>query len=665
MTFLYPFFLWGLFALSIPIIIHLFNFRRAKKIYFSNVKFLENVKKSSSSKLKIKYLLVLFARLMFITFLVFAFAQPFISGKKKGIDSHYVLVYLDNSQSTTNLTAPNTIGLTTGIDYLNQIIELYPEDTKFKIITNDFAPSSFNYKSKKKALELVTELEYSNLSRLFQNIFNKIKTTNPDGQQKDIYFISDFQKSVFNRKSENLVDSINNYKIIPIKYIAHKNIFVDSIYLENPFLIANNINRLHVKIRLVGKKDVNELLVKLYINENQAATTSIDLPKETSQELVFDLNYRLENFNKCKITFEDFPVTFDNDYFFTLNLLKKIKIVEISGEKSPYLSSLFSENDLFSYNYFDEGSINFNQSANADLVIFNQLKNIDNSIIGLMADLKNAEKSIFIIPSANQIGTDISHIVGIEITKNKTLEKMGLDLPDLKNPFFEKIFESIDNKTVLPTAQSVISWVSTVQDILTFKTGLPFLSLFQSKGRVYLLGSPLQDSYTDLQKHALFVPIMYRMAALSSNSFYPLSYTVNNQLITLDRDSVIDNQLYKLSNATQELIPQQHSSSSKLVLDILKNLIQPGYYDLTLSGKVKNILAFNFTKKESLTVPLSREEIKKLFSDIKNLEILHEQNVETFTEYMKNRYEGHHLWKYALILSLIFLFIEVLLLRFL
>ena len=52
MTFLYPSFLFGLFALAIPVIIHLFNFRRTKKIYFSNTLFLKKVKEASSSKLK-------------------------------------------------------------------------------------------------------------------------------------------------------------------------------------------------------------------------------------------------------------------------------------------------------------------------------------------------------------------------------------------------------------------------------------------------------------------------------------------------------------------------------------------------------------------------------------------------------------------------------------
>jgi len=47
MQFLYPSFLWALLALAIPIIIHLFYFRRFKKVFFTNVKFLKEVKEET------------------------------------------------------------------------------------------------------------------------------------------------------------------------------------------------------------------------------------------------------------------------------------------------------------------------------------------------------------------------------------------------------------------------------------------------------------------------------------------------------------------------------------------------------------------------------------------------------------------------------------------
>jgi len=78
MQFLSPGFLWALAALSIPVIIHLFSFRRYKTIYFSNVRFLKQVKEETASRNNIKHWLVLASRLLALLFLIFAFAQPFI-----------------------------------------------------------------------------------------------------------------------------------------------------------------------------------------------------------------------------------------------------------------------------------------------------------------------------------------------------------------------------------------------------------------------------------------------------------------------------------------------------------------------------------------------------------------------------------------------------------
>ncbi|MFI5136035.1 MAG: BatA domain-containing protein, partial [Chitinophagales bacterium] len=64
MSFLYPAFLFALGAIAIPIIIHLFNFRRYKTIYFSNTKFLREVKEKTDSRTQLKHLLVLLCRIL-------------------------------------------------------------------------------------------------------------------------------------------------------------------------------------------------------------------------------------------------------------------------------------------------------------------------------------------------------------------------------------------------------------------------------------------------------------------------------------------------------------------------------------------------------------------------------------------------------------------------
>ncbi|MEQ6122028.1 BatA domain-containing protein [Reichenbachiella sp. MALMAid0571] len=666
MSFLYPTFLWGLLALAIPVIIHLFNFRRAKKIYFSNVSFLENVKESSSSKLKVKHLLVLLCRLLVIAFLVFAFAQPFLPGNEKGMNSSLVKIYLDNSQSTSNISDNDLTGLNNGISFLENIIDLYSNETKFQIVTNDFAPSSINPKSKEKALELATELDYSYLIRSKAEIINKINPVENLTKQQDIYILSDFQKSSFSVNQTIPRDSVNNYKVIPVQYTAHNNIFVDSMYLENPFLISSEVNKLHLKVKNIGTDDANDIILKLFINEEQSASASIDISQNASSEIVFDLNFELKDLNYCKISFEDFPLTFDNEYFFTLNLLKKITICEIhSNEAKDYIGQVYSENELFDYHRFENGSVDYNTVQLSDMLIINQLSNIDNSILNIANDLTNKGKSVLVIPAKTPDSLSIQSLLGQKVKTLEKGEKLALENPDVTNPFFENIFTEIDNKTEMPDATNIITWSPIGIDLLKTKNGLPFLTKIQKKGSVYMLATPLQDEFTNFHKHALFVPVLYRMAALSSNNYTPLSYSIDDPIVTIKVDSIKNDQLFKLIRGEEEYIPEQRISGNNLILDIPKYLLTPGFYDLQYNGITKNVLAFNYSKSESDPTQLSVEEISKAFGSLKNVEIMESADADSFSKEMKERYQGINLWKYALVLSLIFLLIETLFLRFL
>jgi hypothetical protein len=74
MQFVYPGFLWALTALSIPIILHLFYFRLYKKVFFSNLRFLREVKEETSARNR-SAPLILISRILAMDFIL-AFAQP-------------------------------------------------------------------------------------------------------------------------------------------------------------------------------------------------------------------------------------------------------------------------------------------------------------------------------------------------------------------------------------------------------------------------------------------------------------------------------------------------------------------------------------------------------------------------------------------------------------
>lgn len=111
MSFIYPYFLFGLAAISIPIIIHLFHFRRYKKIYFSSTKFLHQITDETEKQSKLKHLLVLLARILVVSCLVLAFARPYIPYTENlvSIEGNAVAIYIDNSFSMEDESASGTM----------------------------------------------------------------------------------------------------------------------------------------------------------------------------------------------------------------------------------------------------------------------------------------------------------------------------------------------------------------------------------------------------------------------------------------------------------------------------------------------------------------------------------------------------------------------------
>ena len=83
MNFLYPNFLWAISLIAIPIAIHLFNFRKYKKVYFSDISLLKNVNTQTKKQSKLKHILVLISRILALTCLVFAFSYPYKSFQNK------------------------------------------------------------------------------------------------------------------------------------------------------------------------------------------------------------------------------------------------------------------------------------------------------------------------------------------------------------------------------------------------------------------------------------------------------------------------------------------------------------------------------------------------------------------------------------------------------
>lgn len=663
MSFLYPSFLWTLGVLSIPVIIHLFNFRKTTRIYFSNTRFLRQVKESTTAKRKLKHYLILASRLLFLLFLVFAFAQPIIPAREQTVNYRNIIFYLDNSHSMSAPLSDQQRGLDAGIQTISDIVGVFPADARYKIITNDFAPYSNSFKSGKEVLDLLSQIRLSPLGRTVKEVTNYI---NRGGASRDqeIFWVSDFQKSTVGKPEPN-ADSARKWHLIPVTFNKLSNVFVDTAFLDNPFASAGERNVLRIKVRNDGTEDVDQLSIRLSINGIQTGATTLDVPKGGINEATFDLTTRLSGLNRATVTFNDFPVSFDNEFFFTLNYKDKIRITEIRGSANDTpIPKVFGNTQVFAYRGFPVQNFNYSLLNESDLVVVNGLNAIDASLNLALREFVRKDGTLLFIPGRDADVNSIRAFLQIPVLNKVSQDEMlELDKPDFSNPFFQNVFEERSAGIIMPKARPTIDWGFDRSAVLRFKNDKPFLSRFDQGGKIYIMSSPLESTFTDFYNHGLFVPVMYRIAASSRKKEQRLYYSLPETFLVLRMDSLRSEDQIRLVSQ-EEIIPSQRRAGNDVLLDLPKFALKTGFYNVVSDGDTVDLLAFNPGKEESLMAQYKGNEIRQFFGEGDNVTIFDARNTETFSNEIKERYLGTPLWKYAVVLALMFLAAEVLLIRF-
>lgn len=697
MSFLYPTFLFGLLALAIPIAIHLFNFRRTRKVYFTNVAFLKEVKTSTNSFRRLKQWLILASRILFLTFLVLAFAQPFVSNpKRQGIvNQGNTAIYLDNSLSMQNEAGKRQY-LQLATEEADGLLGTLPKTPSVQLLTNDFESRDQYLATPDKLKDRLTEVNFSPSSRTLESIYkrqnNLISRTSQSAQNQFIWF-SDFQRSTVGDLSRLTLDTNSRVFIVPIQTEETANVYVDSVWLATPFVKEMETNTLNVRIVNAGSDAVKNLPFKLFLDDKQVSSSSVSIDPNSPQVATFDFTVKERGLKKGRISFEDYPVTFDNDYFFVLNASPVVNIVHLFGSGSGnYIPNLFSSETIFQVRSLNAQNADPTLLNTADLAILDGVTELGGSLPGSLEAFVKRGGSLVIFPPATNAATYGSLLgrlgvpnpatrnpeprTGVSPTpQTASLGDAGLlEAPDTRNPFFEAIFESTPQKErmAMPTARPLWEWTSRGAALLRFRNGNPFLSRFDiQRGKVYLCASPLNDTYTTFPKHALFVPIFYKIAALSKTQ-ERLSYSFQEPSIVVEINETTGKEpVFRLKSGNLELIPAQRISGKQLIFDLPENpqtgskqLAEAGYYELTLDGKTQKILAFNYDKKESQPASYSTAELKQIFSRYKNVQVFNALNEGEFVSEFKAENQGRNLWKYCLIAALAFLLAEILIIRF-
>jgi hypothetical protein len=685
MKFLFPAFLFALFTIAIPIIIHLFSFRQYKTVYFSNVSFLKDIKKESKNKSRLKQLLILIARILTLIFLVFAFAQPYIptAADAKKQPNQVIGIYIDNSFSMNALSENGQL-LEVARNKALEICLAYPPGTKFQLFTNDLKPKHQHIFNKEQFIQQVAEIQSSPIVIPLSMIYNRFaipdQSINESSTDKHLYFISDFQRTITD--IENFKDETIFSYFLGLKANEVANLYIDSCWVEVPAHRLKQEEEIFVRIKNSSTQNYQNLPIKMILNDSIKSITNFSV--NAQNEIIASLKYtnNSSGLQLGNIEISDYPFTHDNNWFISYFVEPQLKALAVFGnnpdskEGLSYISALFQNDDFVVLDEMNVQSLQISKLSDYNTIF---LLNLESFSSGFLSELKNSVargSSVVIFPGdknnpafMNELLTmfNVNPIIGRDTTKQKI---SGIDF---ENKFFADVFRKKEENPIFPEIDGHLQFensaLSTETRLLWFQNNDKALSTVNyENGKVWVFGFPLAKKNEAFARDILYVPTIYNIVlnslpgqqmsyVVGKNTFYEIQ---GSQNINLNSTIEIENK-----KTGDKFIPSKSISNRGTQIEFSEQIFNDGHYLIQNDDTTLTALAFNYDRKESDLRYFEQNELQDKIETVqlKNARVFQDVD-KNFSDIFDEIQNGKQLWKWFILMALLFILAEAAIIRF-
>ncbi len=672
MQFLFPSFLWALGLLAIPIIIHLFYFRRYKEVYFTNVRLLKELVEETSSKNKLKNILILLSRLAIIAALIFAFAQPFLkSNESKDMGSSAVSIYIDNSWSMNAKSGDISLFQIAKKKAL-EIINAFTESDKFQILSNDFNSTNLRLVSKSEARDLLEQITLGPKVQTLSKIGAKQNQSleNYPSQNKHSFIISDFQKN--NSELAIPTDSSIQRHLIPLQYLEENNVGIDSAYFLTPVITPGQSNKIVFHVKNFGRSDVENIKVNYQINGQEYPSSPLSIKSNKEVVDTITVSSSKVGWNELTIKLNDYPIQFDDQYHLSFLVKEEIKVLVVYSKLlSEELMNYIKAIPYFKVSTQELSKLDYGKFKEFQLIILANLPQVSS---GLGTELrKGLEEGVNLVVfpapdlgnmSYKELNTAISFPTIISFDRNQREASRINTEADI----FQDVFSNPNANIKLPITKGhyTFSPNKSIESILANRDQSLLLFRYNiGQAMVYVCSSPFLSEYNDLTKSPeILLPFLFK-ASISGSKNSKFSYTIGKDpIIEWNTISNLSQEDMRLTmKGPEEFIPSIRTSQNKTIIEIFDQVSKAGNYQLLKNNEEIGKISFNEDRIESDLRLISLQEIKEKYG--KYFSIIESAENTDFTNLLQATMQKSQWWRYLLWGALLFLLIEALLIRYL
>jgi uncharacterized membrane protein len=683
MIFLNPAILFGLLAASIPVIIHLFNLRKLKKIEFSTLTFLKELQKNKIRKIKLKQWILLALRVLIILFVVMAFARPTlqslqIGGTTSAAKTTAVFI-LDNTYSMSIVDQKGSY-FNQAKEIIKQVIEHLQEGDEVGLILVS-NPKGEN-KLTSNLSEFVKNIDQLDLSFASGDLNSAITKaaqliSESKNFNKEIYVLSDFQKNKITKEnlnndlSELLNESIRFYSFD----LSDKDVFnlsVDELKINNQIFEKDKPVSFSVTISNNSKQDVSSAVVSLFLNDERAAQKSFDVSAGQSTIVEIEAILKTNGFIDVVAEIETDEIELDNKRFASLFIPEKISVGLFAENQNDltYVDLALQTAGQEKYQ-IERKSINqlTSQQLNKYQTIIISANTILSGVDQVKMFLQNGG-GVILFPSSNQDAAKLNQLysqLGLRISSSFVGKvsssdlKIKFDKTDFNHPVFQNIFQNDDKKKYeSPELNAYYKLSSSGNQIISLVDGSSFLGEYKvGKGKVFIFNSAPVLSWSDFPIKSIFAPLMNKSVAYLSSKEREANVLLAGEEININLKNTNASQIKILRpDKTDEFI----NLSDNLRNDYLafSNTSVTGSYKFYSGENLIENISVNTDPTESKIDYADESEFENYLEQIKfvgrYVSIDKESNV--VEKIMQARF-GSELWRYFLLVAIILALVEM------
>jgi len=668
MSFLYPTFLWGLLAISIPILIHFLELRRFRKQPFPDNYFLQEFLKKKRRQQKIKQWILLALRILFIVFLTLTFAHPVKQKNFSLQGSNKAILYIDNSLSMQSFFQKLSL-FDQAKRLASQLIDQLPPQTTWQIITNDGDYSTWLLSDE--ARDRIKNISFSPFSLTYDDVFKRVEEniTHTNSDQTLFFVLSDFQKS--QGKLKRLSNLRASTYLLPLLTRERSNLSVDSVWLLTP--VSQNSTQVSLMVRVLNysQESVDKLPVSLYIHGNLISSEIVSLPAWGKAEVTFTISIPARPVVDGYVEIEDPLVPFDNRYYFAFGKSNLIHVVHIAGKNSTkVISAIFDNDSLFDFHTFSPSQVDYRLISRAKLIVVEELDQLPAGLADELKKFVEAGNMLAMIPPSNQellkaTYDPLCKILGIPTPARLDTNSTRVVDIQVNHFLFKGVFATMPEKqsTIKVKRHYILNTVDG-QAVLSMANEQPFLLDFmRGKGHVFVLSVPLHENFSNLSYQALVVPMFMQMA-FKTEAIPAVGYSLDYSGGIPLPISYIQAEKPPYLKIKNQIVYPGFSYGNPLYIFLQKAITQPDMAEVWYANKLVTVFGLNYSRKESDPRCYTLSELDSLTHENPRVKVIKQSDQVKPAMLKKYIQPESNFWKWMLAIAILCLIAELLILRF-